>query len=79
MRATIAKWGNSLAVRLPRSIAQDINLSPGSAVELRVEGGSVVMTPAAKKLTLAELLAGHVPEHRHDETDWGPPLGTEVW
>jgi antitoxin component of MazEF toxin-antitoxin module len=31
------------------------------------------------RLSLEELLADFKPEHRHPETDWGPPVGKEVW
>lgn len=79
MHVAIAKWGNSLAVRLPRNVVQDANLSDGSPVEVTVRDGSVVVTPVRKKYRLDDLLAQMKPEHRHGETDWGLPQGEETW
>lgn len=79
MKTAIGKWGNSLALRLPRKLAQDLNLEEGSSVELRVEGEELVVAPAPKTYRLDELLARFRPEHRHAEVDWGEPRGEEVW
>lgn len=79
MHAAIAKWGNSLAVRLPRNVVEDARLSDGSPVEVTVRDGSVVVTPVRKKYKLEELLAQMRPENRHSETEWGEPKGEEVW
>lgn len=79
MQTSIAKWGNSLALRLPRHVAQGANLSVGSPVELTVRDGSVVVTPVRKKYSLDELLAQMNEEQRHQETDWGQAQGKEEW
>lgn len=80
MQLAIAKWGNSLALRLPRHVAQDANLSEGVPVELTVRDGTVVVTPVRKKFRLDDLLAQmSQDEHRHAETDWGEAQGDEVW
>ena len=79
MSQAIARWGNSLAVRLPRHVVQDANLSEGAAVEVRVRDGAVVITPARRMFRLDELLAGETEATRHPETDWGEPRGKEVW
>lgn len=79
MQLAIAKWGNSLALRLPRHVAQDANLTEGAPVELSVRNGTVVVTPVRKKYKLDELLAQMGNEHRHSETDWGDAQGDEVW
>jgi antitoxin MazE len=79
MRTEIAKWGNSLAVRLPKSIAADMGLSEGVPVELSIDAGKLVVAPARPKYRLADLLAQIIPENRHDEVDWGAPKGTEEW
>ncbi|HEX3728501.1 MAG TPA: AbrB/MazE/SpoVT family DNA-binding domain-containing protein [Opitutaceae bacterium] len=80
MKASIQKWGNSLAVRIPKSVAQEAKLTNGSEVDLRLEGNRVVLVPAAKQRpTLKQLLKGITPENRHPETDWGPPVGKEIW
>jgi antitoxin MazE len=77
MRTRIAKWGNSLAVRLPRDIAERIRLEVGMPVEIEIEGGAVVLRQAEPRYALAELLAGMTPEAMHEAFDWGPDLGRE--
>jgi antitoxin MazE len=79
MRTSIAKWGNSLALRLPRKLAEDIGLVEGATVDLRVEGDALVVVPARKKYRLSDLLAEMKPEARQAETEWGAPRGKEVW
>ena len=74
----VAKWGNSLAVRLPRHVAEDAKLVEGMPVELSVLDGKVVVTPVRRKFKLAELLAQDA-GLRHDEVDWGGPVGDEAW
>lgn len=77
--AAIAKWGNSLALRLPRSMAESVNLQEGTPVKLRIEGGSIVITPARPKYRLADLLAQITPTNIHGEVDWGERRGQEEW
>lgn len=80
MNTTVQKWGNSLALRIPSAIAKGMQVREGSAVELSVEEGSIVIKPAKKrKLSLAQLLKGVTKENRHSEIDWGAPVGREVW
>jgi antitoxin MazE len=78
------KWGNSLAVRIPKSAADAISASDGKRVELTVKNGALVLEPLAKprrkpRYTLDELLAGMTRENVPPEIDWGPSRGTEVW
>jgi antitoxin MazE len=79
MRSQIAKWGNSLALRLPKSLAAEAGLSEGSPVELSVQTGKLIVALGRPKYRLADLLAQITPENRHDEVDWGAPKGTEEW
>ena len=79
MRTAVSKWGNSLALRLPRKLAVDAGLSEGTRVELRVADGALVVTPARPRYTLSELLAETRPEHAHGEVGWGPPRAEEAW
>lgn len=79
MQLAIAKWGNSLALRLPRHVAKDANLTEGAPVELTVRDGTVVVTPVRKKYRLDDLLAQMNENNKHAETDWGEPQGDEVW
>lgn len=79
MELAIAKWGNSLALRLPRHIANDANLTEGAPVELTVKDGTVVVTPVRRKYRLDDLLAQMNEENSHPEIEWGGPQGDEVW
>jgi antitoxin MazE len=74
----IAKWGNSLAVRIPLAIAKQASLAEGDSVNLALEAnGAIVLRPARRKYELADLVARITPKNRHRETDWGPPRGRE--
>jgi len=79
MNATIQKWGNSLALRIPKSVAQQIRVGEGDDVELRVDGQGLVVRPARRRYRLAELLRKITDTNRHCETDWGKPTGEEAW
>ncbi len=80
MIARIQKWGNSLAVRIPKSVAEDPRIRVGSSVELSVEEGRLVIAPRnTRKYTLKELVDKMTPEDMYGETDWGPPAANEVW
>ena len=80
MIAKIQKWGNSLGVRIPKNVAQDVHIQEGSSVELSVEEGRLIISPRKKgKYTLKELVDRITLENMHSETDWGPPVGKEAW
>jgi antitoxin MazE len=78
MRTQIAKWGNSLAVRLPREIVQAARLRDGETVELEVKDGVIRLVPAKPYYTLEELLAGITPENLPDEIFDDGPRGEEM-
>lgn len=72
MTTTVQKWGNSLAIRIPSQIAEQVEISQGSEVEMRVvENKSIMLFPQKRKPTLQELLAQAKPENRHGEIDFG--------
>ncbi len=80
MRTRVQRWGNSLALRIPKSFASETALDNGSEVELTLEEGRLVITPLAESpFSLDELLAGITPENLHGETDTGPGVGAETW
>ncbi|HVW20152.1 MAG TPA: AbrB/MazE/SpoVT family DNA-binding domain-containing protein [Opitutaceae bacterium] len=73
MKVPIQKWGNSLALRLPKALAHDARLVHGSEFDLRLEDGRVVLVPLKKRRpALEELLARVTPENTRSEADWGP-------
>jgi antitoxin MazE len=79
-KTQLAKWGNSLAVRIPKSVVGAARLREGDEVTLAVsKGGAIVMRPARRKYQLDELVSKITARNRHDETDWGPQAGKEAW
>jgi len=80
MKTKIQKWGNSLALRVPKSFAVHCGIEDGSQVDLFVREGELVVAPIpAKKYTLEELVSGITAKNRHESVDWGPPVGKEIW
>lgn len=80
MKSQIRKWGNSLAVRIPKGVADEVHLEQSTSIEISVRDGSVIITPTPKpRYVLSDLLAQITPENRHEETDWGTPQGREEW
>jgi antitoxin MazE len=75
----IAKWGNSLAVRIPKAVAEQARLQAGDVVAIKVLDGHIDVRPAERIPTLEELVAQITPENRHEEIDWGPAVGKEIW
>jgi len=81
MLAKVQKWGNSLALRLPKTLADETNLQIDSAVEITVRDHTIVIKPLLRKGTydLDQLLSEVTPENCHVESDFGDPIGREVW
>jgi antitoxin MazE len=80
MATRIQRWGNSLAVRIPKALAEEAHLGLGCAVDVTVVDGSVVVTPSADPhYTLQELLAGVTKDNIHGEVGTGPAVGREAW
>jgi len=74
----VKKWGNSPAVRLPAAIMEAAHLCVDQQVEVRAEGGRVIIEPAAPVYSLDDLLAGITAKNRHTEQDFGMPQGQEL-
>ena len=80
METRVQKWGNSLALRIPKPLASQIGLEPNSPVELSLRGDKLMIelvTPP--ELNLDDLLACVTRDNIHGEVDTGPPIGREVW
>ncbi len=76
----LATWGNSMAVRIPKPVADAAELRPGDVLELAVESpGTVSLRKPIKKQSLADLLKRISAANLHKETDWGEPAGSELW
>lgn len=78
MKARVQKWGNSLALRIPKAYAEQMGLSSDSPVAMSLDGERLVIEPVREQ-TLADLLDGVTPDNVHGETDWGQPVGKEGW
>jgi antitoxin MazE len=81
MSITLHRWGNSVGLRLPKPLLEQLGLSDGSEVDVKVEGDRLVIVPARRRrrYTMAELLEGFTPEDRPGELESGPPVGREAW
>lgn len=79
MCTQVAKWGNSLAVRIPKTMANELNLDEDTEVELVVADGRLVLSPIRPGYRLEDLLAGISEGNLHGETDTGSTVGNEVW
>ena len=80
MRTKVVKWGNSLGLRIPKSIAEEVPVDEGSTVDLRLEGGKLVIRLVeTKAVSLKELLAGITMDNLHGEFDTGEAVGGEAW
>ncbi len=80
MRVQIQKWGNSLALRIPKSFAVESKIEQGSTVEVSLKSGKITVVPVAEpEFSLDDLLAKITPENLHDEADTGASVGKEAW
>ena len=80
MHVRVRKWGNSLAVRIPKPLAEDVEVKEGTVLNLAVSKGRVVATPVQKKkISLKQLLAKVNKRNLHEEVDFGSPVGREAW
>ena len=80
MRANIQKWGNSLAIRIPKPLAEQARIAQGSLVEIKlVDDVLQIEAVAPERYTLSALLDAVTDENLHAEIDTGDPQGREVW
>ncbi len=79
MVTTVQRWGNSLAIRIPKAFAEEIQLAEDSDVEISLDGDRIIVAPAKRKWKLDELLAQVTPSNKHAEVEWGDRRGKEIW
>lgn len=77
MRARISKWGNSLAIRLPKAASESLKVKEGEAVELTIAGDTLTVRSARPSYRLADLVAAITPENRPEAIE-SPPVGEEL-
>ncbi len=76
----LGKWGHSLAVRIPKTVAESARLAEGDRLTVSLgHDGAIVIKPARRRHNLGELLGRITAKNRHSETDWGGPVGKETW
>ncbi len=79
MEARVKKWGNSLGIRIPKSVVDEIGLHSEVVVDLLVKDGQLVIRPKTKTYKLEDLLDLVTLENIHPQTDWGSAVGKETW
>lgn len=78
--SSVKKWGNSLAVRLPAAVADELGLQENSSIQITSDGKAVtIRSHKPSQLSLAKLVAEITPANLHKPADWGEPVGREVW
>lgn len=79
MEVRVQKWGNSLAVRIPKIYADEIDVQSGSLVTINREDGKLILEPKRDREKLQALLSRVTPGNIHDEIDTGERVGNESW
>jgi len=79
MKTKIQRWGNSLAIRIPKPFAMEIRLDDNSEVDVSIKNGQLVVNPIKKKYDLDDLLNAVNKDNVPDLIDFGSPIGKEIW
>jgi antitoxin MazE len=80
MKTQVQKWGNSLALRIPKAFAADLGLARDSLVELSLEDGNLVVRPSSlQRYELGDLLLRVTDANLHGEQNYGDAVGSEEW
>ena len=80
MRTTAQKWGNSLAIRVPKSVAVQVGLKAQDDLDIEVQDGNVVLKPCLRRVyRLEDLVKRITPKNVHREIETGTPVGREIW
>ena len=76
----VIKWGKGIIISIPHSVASQLNLQPDLPVNVGVSGDDLIISPIyPTSETLHQLLGRITDSNRHEEVDFGPPVGKEVW
>jgi antitoxin MazE len=79
MKTTVKKWGNSLAIRIPKNISKETMVTEGSNIDITVEKGKIILSPSQKEYSLKELLKNISNKNIHSEISTGNHVGGEIW
>ena len=74
-----AKWGNSLAVRIPQDAAIRAGIEAGDSLSVSAAPGKITISKRRRVYTIEDLLEKMTPENQPEVVDWGPPRGKEFW
>jgi antitoxin MazE len=78
LKTQVVKWGNSLAVRIPKGVAQEALMKEGDALVIKAARNRIELVRTEKMPTLKELVSQITPENRYEETVWGRERGKEI-
>jgi antitoxin MazE len=78
MQVRVSRWGNGLGIRVPKAIADRVDLRAGTRVEVTAEGETIVISVKRPRIDLDDLLQDMTPHRMHEAFDWGGDLGREV-
>jgi antitoxin MazE len=80
MKAKVQKWGNSLGIRIPRTVALELSLETDSEVDMSTHDGTIVISPTRQnRLSLRQLLSKVTDSNLHAEIPSGEAEGREAW
>jgi antitoxin MazE len=79
MTTTIQKWGNSLGIRIPKNITENLGLQEGSGISIYEKNGFIILEKNPSLLDLKKVMKNYKPETYYKEIDWGDPIGKELW
>jgi antitoxin MazE len=80
MKAKVQKWGNSLGIRIPKALAQEVEVDCDSEVTMTSQDGKIIISPRRQKsFSLRQLLSRVTEANLHDEIATGDPMGKETW
>jgi len=82
MITRIQRWGNSQGLRLAKQVLEDACISVGDDVDVAARDGMIVIAPVRRvrgRVSLQELVSRIPKDYKVEETDWGEPVGKEVW
>jgi antitoxin MazE len=79
MQVEVVKWGNSSAVRLPAAALKEVHVVLGDRLELKTEGGKIVLAPTQREYRLEDMLSEITPTNLHAPVDFGGRVGREAW
>jgi len=78
MQLAIKKWGNSVGVRIPSIILNELQLQAESLIDIRVENGKIIIEPVRAEYDLSKMISEITPENLHQEVSTGSPIGKEL-